>query len=166
MNSDSPPALDNSAPPDLVGASVARVEERIARLRVDGALPNLPAGEVARQFQGVAEAVEAQVVEAGHVDVQPVVRSSDYLTGGAGSTGSRARRIVVRLMSKWTVLAVPRLPNFARATTLAIEQLADRQQHIQNLVVEVQLDRLRALENRCAQLELEIERLRAGSDAT
>lgn len=151
---------------DAVAAAVARVESQLEDLRSKGKLPRLPKGELDRQFQGVVESVEAQVVAAPRVDVQAVVRSSDYLSGGRPgvTSGSVPRRIVVKAVSSWLKLVLPRLGRFAGATAEAVERLADRQDHIQELVVSTQLDRIRSLEYRCGQLELEVERLH-GSEA-
>ncbi len=151
---------------DAVAAAVSRVESQLEDLRSKGKLPRLPKGELDRQFQGVVESVEAQLLTA-RVDAHDVVASSDYLTGGIPDSevgGSGARRIVVRFLSSWTKFILPRLGRFATATAVAIDQLADRQDHIQNLVVNNQLDRIRSLEYRCAQLELELDRLQPASE--
>ena len=156
---------------DEVEEAVERVRVRLAEMRQSGLLPGLPKGEVDRQFQGVVETVEAGLLAEPPVDAGPLYEAGNFSVARISSESSvPGGSVVHRAIGKATRRAVSgvlqQVGEYAKLSTKAIEELAGRQRRMQDLMVGAHLDRLRALEYRVAQLELELSRARGEADDT
>lgn len=149
---------------------VAGVRRDLAERRSRGELPSLPEDELDRQFSAVVEAVEAGIVE------QPPLDPGD-LTGPAvletwrpmrGRSGVAARVVGVLLSPVTRLFGVfvrRQVGEFAQRTAVVVEELSSRQNKILFFLSRTHLDRQRRLEYRVAQLEREVEHLRAEREA-
>jgi hypothetical protein len=154
---------------DEVGQAVERVRARLAEMRESGLLPALPEGELDRQFQAVVETVEAGLLAEPPVDPGPLHEASNFSVARISSAssvpgGSLMHRVVGKAIRRAVSGVLEQVGEYAKVTTRAIEELADRQRRMQDLMVGAHLDRLRALEYRVAQLELELSRARDEAD--
>ena len=150
---------------DAVDAAVADVRRDLAERRARGELPHLPADELDRQFSAVVEAVEAGIVEQPPLvpgDLHgPAVLESWRPMAGRGAAG----KLVALLLSPVTrvvgLFVRRQVGEFSTRTAAAVEELAQRQNKILFFLSRTHLDRTRRLEYRVAELERELEQLRA-----
>jgi hypothetical protein len=158
---------DAAAPTrDAIDGVVADVRRDLAERRARGELPAMPADELDRQFSAVVEAVEAGIIEEPPLDpgdlTGPAVletwRPAERLGGPAG-------RIVGMLLSPVTrivgLFVRRQVGEFSARTATVVEELAARQNRILFFLSRTHLDRQRRLEYRVAELEREVEQLRA-----
>ncbi|MFZ4517529.1 MAG: hypothetical protein ACOYOP_04030 [Microthrixaceae bacterium] len=164
---ESDPAADVGGDP--VADVVARVRADLAERRRRGELPDLPAGELERQFDAVVEAADAGLVEEPDTDLGPLRAEAALPTWRPVPMGNPVRRVVVivsGLLARVTGVFVRRqVGGFTQRTTAAIEELTARQQRLTHFLARAHLDRIRTLEYRIAQLEEEVLRLRRESAA-
>lgn len=157
------------ADPDEVDALVARALEEVradlAARRASGALPRLPRDELVSHFAGVVEAVEAELLEAPPVDVDGLDAAAALHDRWLArrSLGARVARRLLRLVASLLapVVSVGR-SDWSTRTARALRQVAERQDAMARFLAGAHLDRLRTLEHRVAELEEELDRLRAG----
>jgi len=150
---------------DAVDAAVAEVRRDLAERRERGELPHLPADELDRQFSAVVEAVEAGIVEQPPLDPGdlhgPAVLASWRPMAARGPVG----KVVALLLSPVTrvvgLFVRRQVGEFSTRTAAAVEELAARQNKILFFLSRTHLDRTRRLEYRVAELEREVEQLRA-----
>ena len=154
--------MDEPVSGDMVAEEIEKVRARLAAMRSRGEIPDFPADELARQFHGVVESVEAGLLAAAPVDVEAVRRHAQFPPPPPG--GARARLAGAVLRRVGGRLLRP-LNAYAAADVAVLEALVDRQQRLGELVLHVQLERIRQLEFRVAQLELELERSNGGGPA-
>jgi hypothetical protein len=162
------PERDDSVDPsdaDIVVQAIARVRSRLDDMRRSGQLPEFPPGELERQFLGVVESVESQLASQGPVDLdrlwQTALLSPDRIEFSSSLPGGRAIHRAVSIAGRRMTTGIHnQVGDFTRASANAIEELAGRQRQMQEFLLRVHLDRLRALEYRVAELELEVSRLR------
>lgn len=151
---------------DEIAAAVAEVRRDLAERRARGELPHLPSDELDRQFSAVVEAVEAGLVE------EPPIETGDLHGPAVLETwrplrgrGGLAARLIGLLLSPLTrvvgVVVRRQVGEFSTRTAAVVEQLVDRQNRVQFFLSRTHLDRQRRLEYRVAELEREVERLRA-----
>jgi hypothetical protein len=158
--------VDEVVEGDVVAAALARVRARLDGLRRAGRLPDFPADELDRQFLGVVESVEAGLAEAPPIDVAAVRDTAQFAAerielGSSIPGGAVVHRAVSIVGRRLASGILSQVGDFSRATAIAVTQLAERQRQVQDVLLHVQLDRIRALEYRVAELELELTRLRA-----
>lgn len=149
---------------DVVDAVVDRVRQDLAGRRAAGVLPHLPAGELDRQFSAVIEAVDAGLVEEPPLDPGTLAGLAGLETWRPVARGLRGRltRPLVHLWSRLVGALVRRqVEGFSRKATELIEHLVHRQNRMHAFLSRTHLDRLRGLEYRVAELEREVEVLRA-----
>lgn len=153
---------------DPVADVVARVRADLAARRRRGELPELPPGEMERQFDAVVEAADAGLVEEPDTDLGPLRAEAALPTWRPVPLGNPVRRLVVvltGLAARVTGVFVRRqVSGFTHRTTAAIEELVARQQRLTHFLARAHLDRIRTLEYRIAQLEEEVLCLRRGDD--
>lgn len=144
-------------------AALERARHDLAERRNRGELPAFPAGELRSHFEGVVESVEAGLVSEPPIDIAALVRATEMSeaipTDSDLPGGSVLHRIVAKVNRRSTVAVLEQVSQFAQVTTRAIDELADRQRRLQEFLLGAHLDRVRSLERRVAQLELELERL-------
>lgn len=148
--------MDEPVSGDVVAEEIEKVRARLAAMRDRGEIPDFPADELARQFHGVVEGVEAGLLAEAPVDVEAVRQHAQFPPSTAAGARTRLVRALLRRLGS-EVLGP--LNAYAAADVTALEALVDRQQRLGELVLHVQLERIRQLEFRVAQLELELERL-------
>lgn len=165
------PAAPAVATGDPVADAVAEVRADLAGRRAAGAVPHLPAGELDRQFEAVIEAVDAGIVEEPPLALGLLPGAAHLETWQPPTAGIKGR-LLGRLLHLWSRLvgAVVRrqVEPFSRQATQAIGALMHRQNKLQLFLTRAHLDRLRTLEYRVAELERELDDVRArraGSDA-
>lgn len=149
---------------DVVDAMVDKVRHDLADRRAAGVVPNLPAGELDRQFSAVIEAVDAGLVEEPPLDPGTLSGLAVLETWQPPAGGLKARltRPLVHLWSRLVGALVRRqVEGFSRKVTELIEHLIHRQNRMLAFLTRTHLDRLRGLEYRVAELEREVEVLRA-----
>lgn len=158
---------------DPVAAAMEEVRGELRRRRERGELPELPPEELERQFTGVVEAVEAGLVEHPPLDpgdlTGPAVLESWRPFRGRGGPVGRLLDLALSPLTRVVGVFVRRqVGEFSMRTALVVEELALRQNRTSTFLSRAFLDRQRRLEYRVAQLELEVERLRAeaGSDSS
>lgn len=159
------PAEDPGGTHDVVDSVVRRVRADLAARRARGELPELPAGELGRQFDAVVEATDTGLVEEHPVHTEGLADAGRLPSWRPVPTGNPVRQVlalVLRFPARILGLFVRRqVGEFAFRTTIVVEELAIRQNRIQNFLARAHLDRIRGLEYRVAQLEEELVRLRA-----
>ena len=148
--------MDEPVSGDVVAEEIEKVRARLAAMRDRGEIPDFPEDELARQFHGVVESVEAGLLAEAPVDVEAVRQHAQFPPSTA--TGARAR-VVGAVLRRLGAQVLGPLNAYAAADVTALEALVDRQQRLGELVLHVQLERIRQLEFRVAQLELELDRL-------
>lgn len=156
---------------DPVADAVEEVRADLAARRASGALPHLPAGELDRQFEAVIEAVDAGIVEEAPLTLG-MLPGAAHLETWRPPTGGIKGLLFGRALHLWSRLvgAVVRrqVEPLARATTDTIGAVMHRQNKLQVFLLRAHLDRVRTLENRVAQLERQLDDVRAqraGADA-
>ena len=151
---------------DPVLSVVEQVRADLARRRARGELPDFPAGELERHFDGVVEAVDAGLVAETRVDTSGLAEAAALPAWAPVPTGSPIKRIAVLLIrfpARVLGLFVRRqVSEFSEQSASVITQVADRQNRISMFLARTHLDRVRSLELRVAQLEQELIRLRDG----
>ena len=152
---------------DAVEDALAEVRRDLAARRERGELPHLPADELDRQFSAVVESVEAGIVEQPPLipgDLHgPAVLESWRPMAGKGPAG-RAVALLLSPVTRVIGLFVRRqVGEFSTRTAAAVEELAARQNKILFFLSRTHLDRTRRLEFRVAELEREVEQLRAAN---
>lgn len=155
------PATDRTG--DIVTDVVAEVRDELAERRRTGELPSLPAGELNRHFAGVVEAVDGAVIEQPPIGTAGLTEAAALETWRPGS-GARSRIIGLVLwpLSRLLGALVRRqVVAFSHRTAEVVTELVDRQNRMQRFLARAHLDRLRGLEYRVAELERELEELRA-----
>lgn len=162
--------MESSEDTDPVVAAVDDVREELRRRRERGELPELPPGELERQFSGVVEAVEGGLVELPPIDPgdltgPAVLETWRPFRGRAGLLGRSLGVLVSPFARVIGVFVRRQVGEFTTRTAVVVEELAARQNRTSAFLSRAFLDRQRRLEYRCAQLELEVERLRARLDA-
>ena len=155
---------------DAVLGVVERVRADLRRRRERGELPDLPAGELTSQFDGVVEAVDAGLVEQPPFDVPGLLGDAELPAWRPVPTGGPLKRLAVlavRFPARVIGVFVRRQvePFTARSAEISA-QLADRQTRISRFLVRAHLERIRSLESRVARLEEEVRRLRNGEPGT
>ncbi|QXC62822.1 hypothetical protein KSP35_08605 [Aquihabitans sp. G128] len=164
-------AAPTPVPPtgDSVAATVQQVRDDLAARRAAGAVPHLPVGELDRQFSAVIEAVDAGIVEEPPLALG-VLPGTAHLETWRPTTGGLKGLLVGRLLHVWSRLvgAVVRrqVEPFAQRSTEAIGALMHRQNKIQTFLTRAHLDHLRSLEYRVAELERELDEVRADRTGT
>lgn len=169
----SPAAVGPTPLGDSVAATVRQVRDDLAAKRASGAVPHLPVGELDRQFSAVIEAVDAGIVDEPPLALGLLPGDANLETWRPASGGLKGR-LLARPMYLWSRLvgAVVRrqVAPFSERTTEAIGALMHRQNKLQSFVARVHLDRVRSLEYRVAELERELDAVRAeraaATDAT
>ncbi|CAN5639561.1 hypothetical protein BH10ACT1_BH10ACT1_38140 [soil metagenome] len=149
---------------DAVAATVARVRDELAARRASGAVPHLPDGELDRQFDAVIEAVDAGIVEEPPLALG-LLPGVAHLETWRPPTGGLKGLVLGRFLHLWSRLvgAVVRrqIEPFSQQSTEAIGALMHRQNKMQVFLTRAHLDRLRGLEYRVAELERELDEVRA-----
>lgn len=160
-------AVEQDPAADLVEQALAEVREDLAARRASGELPRLPRQAVSSQFAGVVEASSAQVARPSHVDV-PGLGAAALLPNWRPPRGNPVKWLVGTLLRPLYALAGPfvrrQVRDFADRTFQAVRELDDRQQSMAEFMAGAHLDRIRTLEHRVAELEEELDRLRARRD--
>jgi hypothetical protein len=155
---------------DIVTNTVARVRDELASRRRRGELPELPGAELGLQFDGVVEAVDALLIEQPPLDTDALRRLAQLPNWRPALTGGPLRRvagIVMRQVARIVGLVVRRqVTGFAHVTGDLVVEIERRQQKATAFLARAHLDRVRSLEYRVAQLEEELDRLRAGRPVT
>ena len=147
---------------DLVAEVVEEVRGDLAERRRRGELPDLPAGELQRHFDGVVEAVDGAVAEQPPIGSGGLVEAANLETWRPGG-GMRNRVVgaVLYPLSRVIGAIVRRqVGAFSRRSAEVLVELVDRQNRMQRFLARAHLDRLRSAEYRIAQLEREVEDLR------
>jgi len=149
---------------DPVTAAIDEVRADLAARRAAGEIPELPPGELERQFSAVVEAADGLFVDEPPLDASGLAPVADMATWEPPRTGFRGRT-VGRLRWLWSraVGSIVRhqVAPWAHRTTAVVEQVVARQNHSLSFLGRVHLDRVRSLEYRVAELERDVERLRA-----
>ncbi len=149
---------------DPVDAVVERVRAELAERRRRGELPQLPADEVVRQFEGVVEAVDAGLVEEPPLATDGLMEAARLPTWRPHPVGNPVRRVLALLLrfpSRAVGLVVRRqVEDFSHRSGALVQELAQRQNRVTDFLARAHLDRIRSLEYRVAQLEEELVRLR------
>ncbi|MCU1498390.1 MAG: hypothetical protein JWM47_2343 [Acidimicrobiales bacterium] len=149
---------------DPVADAVEQVRADLAARRASGAVPHLPVGELDRQFEAVIEAVDAGIVEEPPLALG-LLPGAAYLETWRPPTGGIKGLLFGRLLHLWSRLvgAVVRrqVEPFSQQATQAIGALMHRQNKLQLFLTRAHLDRLRTLEYRVAELERELDDVRA-----
>jgi hypothetical protein len=149
---------------DLVAEAVARVEAELAARRERGELPDFPPHEMRRHFDAVVEAYEGALLELPAVDIDGI-RGARVISGIIPNEsrvpgGSSMHRVVAKVVSRQVRGLAEQMRSFGNDVALRIEDIADRQDRMRRFLLVAHLDRVRQLEYRVAQLELELERAR------
>lgn len=152
---------------DLVENVVGEVRDELAERRRRGELPDLPQGELGRQFDGVIEAVDGAVIDESPVGTAGLHETASLRTWRAGP-GIRNKVLGLLLwpLSRLFGALVRRqvAPFTQRAADIVIA-VVERQNRMQRFLARAHLDRLRGVEYRIAALEQELEALRSQRDA-
>lgn len=163
----SPTGTPDDAPTgDLVHDVLGEVRRDLAERRRTGELPDLPPGELGRQFGGVIEAVEGAVIE--DVPIGSVGLAEAAVLESWRPTGIRGRilGLVLWPVSRLIGAIVRRqVGPFSQRTSEVVNELVDRQNRVQRFLARAHLDRLRSAEYRIAALEREVEELRRSGGA-
>lgn len=162
------PAATTGGAPAQAGDAVDRILEQVrqdlAAKRASGEIPELPAHELERQFTAIVEAVDAGLVEEPPLDPGSLRATSFLETWRPAGRGMKRRiaRPASHAASRVVGALVRRqVQPFADRATAVIEQLVHRENRTTHFLTKVHLERVRGLEWRIAQLERELELLRA-----
>ena len=153
---------------DLVENIVGQVRDELAERRRTGDLPDLPPGELGRQFDGVIEAVDGAVIDETPVGSAGLFETATLETWrSGGGIRNRVIGLVLWPLSRLLGALVRRqvAPFTIRAADI-LSEVVDRQNRMQRFLARAHLDRLRGVEYRIAALEQELEELRRQRDAT
>lgn len=153
---------------DLVDQVVGQVRDELAARRQRGELPDLPPGELGRQFDGVIEAVDGAVIDESPVGSAGLFETATLETWRAGpGLRNKVLGIVLWPLSRLLGAVVRRqVAPFTQRSADILAAVVDRQNRMQRFLARAHLDRLRGVEYRIAALEQELEALRAQRDAT
>ena len=150
---------------DAVARAVADVRRDLQERRARGELPQLPDDEFASQFAGVVEAVDARLVEEHPVDVGGLGHAATLPVWKPSRTDPVAKLVGILLRPLLYVTGTfvrLQVARFSQRTAIAVRQLVERQEAMAKFLAGAHLDRIRTLEYRVAQLEEELDALRAG----
>lgn len=149
---------------DLVDQILDEVRQDLAAKRARGEIPEPPAHELERQFTAIVEAVDAGLVEQPALEPGTLRQTSALETWRPSGRGLKRRLIrpVAHATSRAVGAVVRRqVQPFADRATSLLEQLVHRQNRTSHFLTRVHLERVRGLEWRIAELERELDRLRA-----
>ena len=150
---------------DVVADAVARVREDIEARRARGELPEFTPHEMRRHFDAVVEAYEGMLVEVPPLEFDSI-REGRTLTGVVPSTsnvpgGSALHKVVAKVVGRQIQGMAQQMRNFGSDLVDRMQDLDARQERMRKFLLVAHLDRVRQLEYRVAQLELELERTRS-----
>lgn len=149
---------------DAVDRILDQVRHDLAVKRASGEIPELPVHELERQFTAIVEAVDAGLVEEPPLDPGSLRAKSTLETWRPAGRGLKRRLVgpVGHAASRVVGAVVRRqVQPFAERATTVIEQLVHRENRTTHFLTRVHLERVRGLEWRIAELEREIEQIRA-----
>ena len=153
---------------DPVADAIDDVRADLAARRAAGEIPELPPGELERQFSAVVEAADGLFVDEPPLDASNLAPLAAMATWEPPQNGLRGRT-VGRLRWFWSravgTVVRRQVAPWAHRTTHVVEQVVARQNRVIWFLGRVHLDRVRSLEYRVAELEREVERLRAAPPA-
>ena len=155
---------------DVIADAVARVRADLQARRERGELPEFPPDEMRRHFDAVVEAYEGALLALPPIDFDKV-RSGKVMTGRISPEsrvpgGSTLHRTVAKIVGRQIHGLAQQMRIFGDELVSRMEDLADRQDRMRRFLLVAHLDRVRQLEYRVAQLELELARERAANGAT
>ncbi len=153
---------------DIVHDVIADVRDELAERRRTGDLPDLPVGELDRQFDGVVEAVDGALVELDPIGSAGLVEAAALETWRPATGGAESRILALVLWPLSRLLGAlvrNQVGGFSRRIAEVVNEVVDRQNRMQRFLARAHLDRVRGLEYRVAALERELEASRrSGSD--
>lgn len=154
--------------PDPVAAALDEVKADLAARRAAGELPELREGDLDRQFSAVVETLDGTLLDQPAIDLSAMGHQAHLATfePGAGGLVGRLLRPLKAFWSRAVGYVVRRqVGPYAQRSTDVVSQIADRQQRMLTFLGRVHLDRVRSLEYRVAELEREVQQLRAAASA-
>jgi hypothetical protein len=152
---------------DIVAETVDRVRAELAERRARGELPRFPPEEMRRHFDAVVEAYEGALLQIPRVesDDRDGERTPAGMAPGRSPVPgvSAARKMFNKAIRRLVRLLASPAREFTDGLVKRVDHIAERQDRMRRFLLVAHLDRVRQLEYRVAQLELELERARASA---